>query len=98
MNSIKAIREDLDELYVEAKYIFEAWMKEVATREVRRIQSRNRKEKTNYQLALEFHGNSFRIRWLRVQFIKNNERIIRVSKPLAVPKNFRYSTAKFKYV
>ncbi|MDE1237842.1 conjugative transfer protein MobI(A/C) [Vibrio aestuarianus] len=97
MKSLLAIQEDLDELYEESKYVFELWMRRVAEREVERYRRKDRKEKTNYQLSLEFHGSSFRVRWIYVRFVKNNERIVRVAKPIAMPRNYKYGRSKFKY-
>nr|WP_321382876.1 conjugative transfer protein MobI(A/C) [uncultured Vibrio sp.] len=97
MKSISAIQDEIDSLYEESKYLYEYWMRKIADREVKRLQRRDKKERTHYQLSLEFHGSSFRTRWIHVQFIKHNERIIRVAKPIAVPRNNKYGSVKFKY-
>lgn len=62
-----------------------------------RYRRRDRNEKTNYQLSLEFHGSSFRIRWIRIIFVKNNQRITRLAKPIVAPRNNKYCLSKFKH-
>ncbi|OEF08217.1 hypothetical protein A1QK_06485 [Vibrio genomosp. F10 str. 9ZD137] len=97
METIQTIYRDLDDLYEETKFIFESWMRNIAEKEVRRSQRGDKKERTNYQLSFEFHGSSFRIRWIYVRFVKNGERIIRIAKPLAIPRSHCYSKSKFKH-
>lgn len=92
-----AIYTELDMLYDEAKLYLEIWMTRVAKRELQRKNNPANKERTNYYLALEFNGLAFRPRWFRVQFVKNGQRTLRLSKSLSVPKNNQYSIAQFKY-
>ncbi|GAD91274.1 hypothetical protein VHA01S_080_00140 [Vibrio halioticoli NBRC 102217] len=92
-----AIYNEIDKLYDEAKFYLEFWMTKVAKREVQRVNNKSNREYTNYSLSLEFSGVAFRSRWFRVQFVRNGDKTIRLSKSIAVPRNNIYSKSNFKY-
>ncbi|GAM71717.1 hypothetical protein JCM19236_6300 [Vibrio sp. JCM 19236] len=91
----QAIYRELDNLYDEAKLYLEIWMGRIAEREVKRKNNKNNREFTNYSLSLEFNGNAFRIRWFRIQFVKNGEKTIRLAKAISVPKSHHYPPSSF---
>lgn len=98
MKAIQAdIYNELDELYNQAKVYLEIWMGQIAKREIARKSLTNSDEKTNYNLALEFNGNAFRIRWFHYQFIKTGRKTVRVTKAIAIPESLRYTRSQFKY-
>lgn len=94
---IDCIYEEIDELFKMAETLHRVWMRNVAKREVERDYSdRNNIERTGYQLRVEPNGISFRIRWYEVRFVKRGEKLIRLTKSMAIPESGKYNRGQFK--
>jgi hypothetical protein len=94
---IKNIYAAIDELYVQTSDQYMMWARMIAQRELsRKNNGLPQREKTGYDLRIELNGASFFIYWREVRFVKNGTKLIRLTKNLAVPRNYIYDKSKFK--
>ncbi|NOI32003.1 conjugative transfer protein MobI(A/C) [Vibrio coralliilyticus] len=94
---VEAIYDEIDELYGKADILYSTWMKSVAEREVNRSYTDiNNREKTSYELRVEFNGVCFRIRWLEVQFVKRGNKTLRLTKNITCPESGKHKMSQFK--
>ena len=97
MNEIRdSIYRVIDELYRDSQMYQEIWMRKIAEREVNRSRQKGKStEATNYELRLEMSGPSFRIRWMKVLFVRHGEKYTRVVKSIPVPESCQYKKKNF---
>jgi len=94
-----AVYSAIDALYEDAVLYQKIWMRQVAKKELELAGKINSKldDRTSYQLRIELSGASFIIRWLHVKFTRNNGKLIRLNKAIAIPRNGKYTKANFGY-
>lgn len=95
---LDAIYEEIDREYHRANEVYQNWMTVIAKREVERSQRKlDKSEKTNYELRLEFNGNAFTIRWLKVTFTRHHtsKRLTKLYENISIPEDGKYKKGKF---
>ncbi|GMQ49709.1 conjugative transfer protein MobI(A/C) [Vibrio sp. 10N] len=98
-NILDAIYDEIDREYYRANEVYQNWMTVIAKREVERSQRKlDKSEKTNYELRLEFAGNSFALRWLKVTFTRHHtsKKLTKLYENISVPEDGRYKKGKFQ--
>ncbi|WP_028865263.1 conjugative transfer protein MobI(A/C) [Psychromonas aquimarina] len=87
----------IDSLYIDTVMYQEMWMAKIAKRELSLSDNDYKNNQAiKYQLRVEFSGSGFIIRWLTCKFVRNNSKVIRLTKAIAIPRNGMYSKDKFK--
>jgi hypothetical protein len=93
------IYKEIDKLYYEARSAYEKWLTIVAERELQRTRMElNKRERTNYELRLEFSENSFRCRWFKVEFHRHHttKKLKKIYTAIAEPESGNYGKGKFR--
>jgi hypothetical protein len=89
----------IDELYGDASLYLAAWGRKVVKKELvlANKTTKDFSQNTAYQLKIEVSGSSFIIRWLRIRFIRNNGKVVRLRHAVAIPRSGKYTRANFPH-
>lgn len=93
LNIYKAI----DALYADATSYQEMWMIKIAKRELSLSKADYMNDLSiKYEFKIEFSEASFRLRWFHCRFVRNGGRVVRIARAIAVPRNGKYGSDRFK--